>query len=103
MSAISRVLAEDAVAEFETRFEWASSQPVPTRIVKSVSVPAAAQEKLTEMVKILKRSKQREFNVMTGPIVTVSKFPADPTVYATIKTVRGGHPCNVPYSSPASH
>lgn len=95
VSAISRVLAEDAVAEFETRFEWASSQPTPARIVKSVSVPAAAQEKLIETVRILKRSKQREFNVMTGPIVTVSKFPDDPTVYATIKTVRGGHPCNV--------
>ena len=32
---------------------------------------------------------------MTGPIVTVSKFPDDPNVYATMKTVRGGHPCNV--------
>ncbi|MRH87983.1 TetR family transcriptional regulator [Nocardia sp. SYP-A9097] len=32
---------------------------------------------------------------MTGPIVTVSKFPDDPNVYATIKKIRGGHPCNV--------
>lgn len=95
VSAIARILAEDAVAEFETRFEWASSQPAPARIAKSVSIPAEAKEKLTETVRILKRSKQREFNVMTGPIVTVSKFPDDPTVYATIKTIRGGHPCNV--------
>ncbi|MBF6278558.1 MULTISPECIES: hypothetical protein [Nocardia] len=95
VSATGRVLAEDAVAEFETRFEWASSQPTPARIAKSVSVPAAAKEKLTETVRLLKRSKRREFNVMTGPIVTVSKFPGDPIVYATIKTVRGGHPCNV--------
>ncbi|GAD87060.1 MULTISPECIES: hypothetical protein [Nocardia] len=95
VSAITRVLAEGAVAEFETRFEWAPSQPTPTRIAQSVSIPAAAEEKLTETIRILKRSKRREFNVMTGPIVTVSKFPDDPNVYATIKTVRGGHPCNV--------
>lgn len=95
VSAITRVLAEDSVAEFETRFEWAASQPAPARIVKSVSVPVGAKEKLTETVKILKRSKKREFNVMTGPIVTVSKFPDDRTVFATIKTVRGGHPCSV--------
>lgn len=95
VSAIARVLAETAVAEFETRFEWAPSQPGPASMAKSVSIPAAAEEKLTETVRILKQSKRREFNVMTGPIVTVSKFPGDPNVYATIKTVRGGHPCNV--------
>lgn len=95
VSAITRVLAEAAVAEFETRFEWAPSQPAPASMTKSVSIPAAAEEKLTETVRILKQSKRREFNVMTGPIVTVSKFPDDPNVYATIKTVRGGHPCNV--------
>jgi len=61
VSAITRVLAEAAVAEVETRFEWAPSQPAPASMTKSVSVPAAAEEKLTQTVRILKQSKRREF------------------------------------------
>lgn len=95
ISALSRVLSDRAVAEFETQFEWAQSQKKPTNINDFIKIPSAAEEKLAETARRLKQSAKREFHVLTGPIVTVSKFPDDPYVYATIKTLRGGRSCSV--------
>ncbi|WP_145961953.1 hypothetical protein [Rhodococcus ruber] len=95
VSAVTRVLDDDAVSEFETRFEWAPACSPPASAPTAVSVPADAKSKLVETSRRLKSASKREFNIMTGPIVTVTKFPDNPVVYATIHTTRHGRLCAV--------
>ena len=95
VSALAEIISAPAIAEFDTRFEWAPSQREPTGIQNRVKVPASEYAKLEHTARELKKIGKRQYNVLTGPIVMVGKDPDVPLIHVAIKTVRQGRPCRV--------
>jgi hypothetical protein len=95
VSALADIVAEKAIVEFESRFDWAPSQGTPIGVQRRVTVPASEYGKLEHTVRELKRIRKNPFNVLTGPIVMIGKDPDNPLIHVAIKTVRQGRPCRV--------
>ncbi|RGP48484.1 hypothetical protein AWH04_08995 [Rhodococcus erythropolis] len=95
VQAMSRLLSEPAVAEFEARFEWAETQQVASNLPKSLSAPAEAASALKATAKLMKRVRVPAFETLTGPIIEVRKEPNWEVVHATIQTMRGGRHCEL--------
>lgn len=95
VSALADIVAETAIAQFESRFEWAPSQGSPVGVQRQVTVPASEHDKLEQTARQLKRIRKDPFNVLTGPIVMIGKDPDIPIIHVAIKTVRQGRSCRV--------
>ncbi|MCT7294032.1 hypothetical protein NVV99_24345 [Rhodococcus sp. PAE-6] len=95
VSALGRILADPAVAEFETRFDWAQSQRAPEAVPKSLTAPAAAVPLLEKTAKMMKAAPRPKFEILTGPIVQVRHEPGSPVGYVSVSTVRNGRTCEV--------
>jgi hypothetical protein len=95
VSALYRVLTEDAVAEFSAAFEWA---PVgdPPKGVREVSIPAAASERIKSVGSRLKAAPTaRSEEQFVGPIRRVERDPDADTGTVTVQTYSNGHTANV--------
>lgn len=95
VTALSRVLAEDAVAEFSASFEWAPVGDPPTR-VRDVAIPAAASQRLKSVARQLKDTPTaRSEEQFVGPIRRVERDPEADTGTVTVQTIRNGHSASV--------
>jgi hypothetical protein len=95
VSAVNRVLAEDAVAEFSAAFEWAQIGD-PPRATREVSIPAAANPRLKSVANRLKDTPSvRTEEQFVGPIRRVERDPDAETGMVTVQTFRNGHNASV--------
>ena len=95
VSALHRVLTEDAVNEFSAAFDWA---PVgdPPKGLREVSIPAAASERIKSFGSRLKdMPAPRAEEQFVGPIRRVERDPDADTGSVTVQTIRNGHPASV--------
>jgi hypothetical protein len=95
VSALYRVLTENAVAEFSAAFEWA---PIgdPPKGVREVAIPAAASERIKSVGSHLKDAPTPRFEEQfVGPIRRVERDADADTGTVTVQTFRNGHTANV--------
>jgi hypothetical protein len=95
VSAVDRVLTEDAVAEFSAAFEWA---PVgnPPKGVREVSIPTDARRRLKSVASRLRDTPtKRSEEQFVGPIRRVERDPNDETGTVTVQTIRNGHSASI--------
>ncbi|MGY4650522.1 hypothetical protein [Mycobacterium sp. URHB0021] len=95
VSALHRVLTEDAVDEFSAAFEWA---PVgdPPRGLREVSIPAAASDRIKSVASRLKDAPTaRTEEQFVGPTRRVERDPNDDTGTVTVQTYRNGHAASI--------
>ncbi|MCC5479061.1 hypothetical protein [Streptomyces barringtoniae] len=89
-TALANILAEPAVGEFETRFEWAEAVPVAATMPQSVAIESDAQEKITQAAERLKRGRIDTRSTFSGDIVELRHVSGDPFGYIVVSTIRRG-------------
>jgi hypothetical protein len=95
-SALQRVLAEDAVAEFSATFQWASNAGPPPRVDSAVEIPAAAHGRIQTVAARLKATTPaRTEEEFTGPIIRIERHPDGETGTVTVQGSRNGQPAHV--------
>ncbi|AYF72534.1 hypothetical protein D7D52_00010 [Nocardia yunnanensis] len=95
VDAVGRVLDHSAVAQFDTAFAWAQSQPAPRDVRDTVAIPSGAREKIRRTSAALRSGRIPRTEVFTGPVVRISHEPEDRTTGFAIRTVRGGRVCRI--------
>jgi hypothetical protein len=93
--ALHRVLADDAVADFEAAFSWAGGVQPPAGVPASVRLPADAAPRLEQAARQLKAASYSPDEIVTGPIVEVRHEPNNPFGEISVQTVRRGRPTEV--------
>lgn len=93
--ALSNILAQPAVAEFEASFTWAGGIPGSSNLPSDVDFPSQSIELLAQTASLMREMKVSPTSVLTGPIVLVRHEPGDPFGEVGIQTVRSGRPCEV--------
>lgn len=93
--AVSRILDQDAVAEFEASFEWASGVEAPVALPATVKVDSEANELLKKAARLLREDRYSPAQILSGPIVEVRHAPDDPFGEIAIQTVYRRRACEV--------
>lgn len=95
-SALHRILIQPAVAEFSASFEWASGSGPAPATAGTVSIPAAAAERVERVSRTLKAPQgRRGVEVLTGPVVGVHRADDDQSGVVTVQTVRNQRSAHV--------
>lgn len=95
-AALSRILAQPAVAEFSASFEWAPGDVPAPRTEPTVGIPSAAVERVERVSrKLLAESTHRGVEVLTGPVVGVHRADDDQSGVVTVQTVRNQRAAHV--------
>ncbi|RGD60730.1 hypothetical protein DR950_25790 [Kitasatospora xanthocidica] len=89
-SALAQILAEPAIGEFETTFDWADALPGPATMPESISIDGDAHRKIEDAAALLKRNRIDAGSTFSGNIIELRRLTKDPFGYVTISTVRRG-------------
>jgi hypothetical protein len=95
VSALKRVIAEPAVAEFKTVFQWAPAFTAPSSVPADITIPRESVELLDGAARLLKETRRDPLRSITGPIVEVRYIPGDPFGEVAVQTIRRGRPSEV--------
>ena len=95
VTALHRVLADDAIAQFEASFSWAEGIARPAGVPAVVRMPADAAPRLEQAARQLKASSYTPDEVITGPIVELRHEPDNPFGEISVLTMRRGRPTEV--------
>lgn len=93
--ALSKVLAESAVGEFEARFEWAPSVKISPTTPRSVTIDADAQYLVQDAAEKLRVNKIEPTQTFSGPIIALRHETDDLFGWATVSTVRNSRSCEI--------
>lgn len=85
-ASLEKILYDPAVAEFETRFTWATNSPVAEDVPSAVSIPADAREIVKQTVEVLTQTQRQPTRIFTGPIVAYERNPDDPLFRIALQT-----------------
>ncbi|MFC5662949.1 hypothetical protein ACFP3U_08115 [Kitasatospora misakiensis] len=102
-SALAQILAEPAIGEFETTFDWAESLPGPATMPDSISIDGDAHRKIEEAAAMLKRTRIDARSSFSGNIIELRRLTKDPFGYVTISTVRRGRLSEIRVRLPFAH
>lgn len=95
-ASLRRLLAEEAVADFSASFVWAPAGGPAPRTPTTVSIPAAATERIKRVAEKLRQApaaQQTEY--LTGPIVGVHRDDEDRSGVVTVQVSRNARPAHV--------
>lgn len=95
VTAVTRVLQQDAVATLDASFEWAPAQGGPAGTPARVEIPATAASKIEETGRKLRAAKRPQHEIFTGPVVVVEHEPDETVTRFAIRTMRGGKSCRI--------
>ncbi|GAA2790074.1 hypothetical protein RMN57_22990 [Kitasatospora sp. CM 4170] len=102
-AALAQILAEPAVGEFETTFDWAESLPGPATMPGSISIEHEAHLKIENAAALLKRSRIDAGSTFSGSIIELRRRTDDPYGFVTVSTVRRGRVSEIRVRLPFSH
>lgn len=95
-SALHRILAQPAVAEFSATFEWAPSEAPAPRTDATVGISAAAAERVKRVsMRLRSQLARRAPEVLSGPVVGVHRADDDQSGVVTVQTVRNQRTAHV--------
>ncbi|WP_189132169.1 hypothetical protein [Wenjunlia tyrosinilytica] len=89
-SALASILAEPAVGEFETQFDWAESLPAPGAMPTSVVIESEAVGRIEEAAKKLKKGRIDTRSTFSGDIVELRHVTDEPFGFIWVSTIRKG-------------
>ncbi|MGW3811103.1 hypothetical protein [Micromonospora sp. NPDC005113] len=101
--ALSKVLAERAVGEFEARFDWAPSVRISSTAPRSVTIDADAQFLVQDAAEKLRANKIEPAQTFSGPIIALRHETSDPFGWASVSTVRNTRSCEIRVRLPIDH
>ncbi|MEV7228311.1 hypothetical protein AB0M79_14985 [Polymorphospora sp. NPDC051019] len=102
-SALSRVLSEDAVGEFETQFSWAEAVKHSQTLPHSVSIDADAHELIERTAEKLRVNKVEPQQTFSGKIVELRHSIGDAWGWIKVSTIRNGRYSEVAVRLPFEH
>ncbi|OZF01336.1 hypothetical protein [Rhodococcoides fascians] len=95
-AALQRLLVDEAVAEFSSTFEWAPSGGPAPQNLGTVSIPAAASQRIKSVAaKLRSVPSPRVEEQFVGPISRVQRDPDGETGVVTLQTVRNKRSAHV--------
>lgn len=93
---LRRILTEEAVSDFSASFVWAPAGGPAPRTPSTVSIPAAATERIRRVAEKLRQAptaQQAEY--LTGPIVGVHRDDEDRSGVVTVQVSRNARPTHL--------
>lgn len=102
-SALAQILAEPAIGEFETTFDWADSLPGPTTMPGSIAIDGDSRHKIEDAAAMLKKSRIDAGSTFSGNIIELRRLTKDPFGFVTISTVRRGRLSEIRVRLPFAH
>ncbi|MFF0271817.1 hypothetical protein [Streptomyces sp. NPDC004330] len=102
-SAVAAILSEPAVAEFETRFDWANAVPAPSTMPESVLIESEAVERIELVAEKLKRSRIDQRSIFSGDIVELRHMTDEPFGDIWVSTIRRGRRSEIKIRLPFDH
>jgi hypothetical protein len=93
--ALGKVLAEDAVSEFETRFQWAPAVQHSNTLPESVRIDSEAVDLVEKTAEKLRNNKIEPQQTFSGTIVALRRPTGDAYGWITVSTIRNGRSCEI--------
>lgn len=100
---LSKILKEEAVGEFETRFQWSATLPAPGDLPYAVNIDATAHELVELTAEKLRANKIEPQQVFSGKIVELRRDDGDAYGYIKVSTIRNGRAAEILVRLPADH
>lgn len=95
-AALHRILDQEAVSEFSASFVWASGAGPAPATANTVTIPAAASERVKRVaIKLKTEGASRSREYLTGPIVGVHRDDQDEAGVVTVQASRNARPTHV--------
>lgn len=93
--ALSKVLAEDAVSEFETQFKWAPSVQPSHALPNDIAIDSEAHRLVEITAEKLRTNRVEPHQTFSGKIVALRRTSGDAYGWITVSTIRGGRWCEI--------
>lgn len=90
VSAMTRIVGQQAVAQLDASFQWAGAQQTPASVPKKVEIPSEAVPLLEDLAHTLRSMKRPRYETYTGPVVVVAREPEDSETRFSIRTLSNG-------------
>ncbi|MBY8873731.1 hypothetical protein K7640_18025 [Micromonospora sp. PLK6-60] len=102
-SALSRVLSEDAVGEFETQFSWAEAVKHSQALPQSVSIDSDAHDLVEKTAEKLRVNKVEPQQIFSGKIVELRHSTGDAWGWIKVSTIRNNRYSEIAVRLPSEH
>lgn len=95
LTAVHRVLSDEAVSDFQATFSWAGSVAAPMGVPREVTLPGEASQRIDFAAKALKQTRVSAGETLTGLVVQLRDDPKEVFGEMAIQTVRQGRTVEV--------
>ncbi|MEH0821509.1 hypothetical protein [Micromonospora sp. CPCC 205739] len=101
--ALSRILSEDSVGEFETKFAWAEAVQHSHVLPTSVKIEAEARDLVHKAAEKLRANRIEPRQVFSGKIVELRHEQGNAYGWIKVSTLRHGRWCEIGVRLPLDH
>ena len=95
LTAVHRVLSEQAVGEFSASFSWAGAIPASEQVPREVTLPSEAAHRIDLAARALRQTRVSRGETLTGLVVQLRDDPKEIFGEMLLQTVRQGRAVEV--------